>query len=350
MLTKLVRIQVTVFAVIAVLGIGYVGAQYAGLDQLVGGSGYVVKARLADSGGIFTNAEVTYRGVPIGRVGELHLVADGVEVDMRIDSDAPRVPKNVEAVVANRSAAGEQYIDLRPRRSGGPYLAAGSVIAQRDTRTPLAVEDVLVNLDELVASVPKDDLKVVVDELYDATEGNAPALQSLLDTSAKFTREAAAHLPQTKRLINDAAPVLDTQLAMSSAIRDFGRNAKLIAGEMGRADGDLRKLLTATPSAARQVTALIQETGGSLSRLMVKLLVTSRVLLGEQEGVDRMLRVTPQAVEAARRVLSGDGATFGLITRFFEPPVCTRGYEGTRYRNGLDTSSAPFNTNANCLR
>lgn len=350
MLSRLVRLQVVVFAIIAVLGVGYVGASYAGLDAVVGGSGYVVKAQLADSGGIFTNAEVTYRGVPVGRVGELHLRDDGVEVDLRIEPDAPQVPSDVEAVVANRSAAGEQYIDLRPRRSGGPYLAAGSVIPQASTRTPLPVEDVLVNLDRLVASVPKDELRVVVDELYDATEGTAPALQSLLDSSARFTKEAAEHLPQTKRLITDAVPVLDTQLAMSSAIRKFGSNAKLIAGELRSADGELRKLLTATPSAATQVTELLRETGAPLGELLTGLLVTSRVLYGEQNGLERMLAVSPQVVAAAAKVLGGDGANFGMITRFFEPPPCTRGYESTRYRNGLDTSNAPFNTAARCSR
>ena len=53
--------------------------------------------QLADSGGIFSNAEVTYRGVTIGRVGQLRLTADGVEVDLELDADAPaEVPLDEE--------------------------------------------------------------------------------------------------------------------------------------------------------------------------------------------------------------------------------------------------------------
>ena len=37
------------------------------------GDGYVVTADFAESGGIFTNAEVTYRGVAVGRVDRLRL-------------------------------------------------------------------------------------------------------------------------------------------------------------------------------------------------------------------------------------------------------------------------------------
>lgn len=350
MLTRLVRIQVAVFVVISLLGVGYTGARYAGLDALVTDPGYLVKAQLAGSGGIFTNAEVTYRGVPIGRVGELHLVDHGIEVDLRIDNDAPPIPTDVEAVVANRSAAGEQYLDLRPRRSTGPYLAEGAVIDLANTRTPLPVETVLVNLDRLVASVPKEELRVVVDELYDATEGSAASLGTLLDSTARFTDRAVKHLPQTTRLITDASTVLSTQLEMSGAIKSFGANAKLLAAEMKRADGDLRKLLSVTPKAATQLTELIRETGPSLGTLMSNLLTTSTILIAKKNGVERLLVVTPKVINAATNVIRPDGARFGLAATFFDPMPCTRGYEGTRYRNALDTSEVPLNTGARCVR
>jgi phospholipid/cholesterol/gamma-HCH transport system substrate-binding protein len=347
MLSRVVRLQVIVFMVVALIGVGYTGAKYVGLDDLFGGSGYTVKAQLADSGGVFTNAEVTYRGVAIGRIGELRLTRDGVEVDLKIESDAPQVPSDVEAVVSNRSAAGEQYIDLRPRRSGGPFLTAGSVIAQQNTRTPLAVETVLLNLDELVNSLPKDDLRTVVDELYDATEGTAPDLQALLDSSASFTREASKHLPQTTRLITDASTVLKTQLDVSDALKKFGSNAKLIAKALKDADGDLRQILSTAPKAARQVSGLLRETGPNLSALMTHLLTTTTVIGSEINGLEQLLAVSPDVVSAAGKVITNDGANFGLLTTFFEPMPCTY---NTRYRNGLETTDVPLNTSARCTR
>ncbi|WP_034274826.1 MCE family protein [Haloechinothrix halophila] len=348
MLSKLVRIQVSLFAIVALVGVGYVGATYAGLDTLVGGNGYVVTARMADSGGIFTHAEVTYRGVPIGRVGELRLVDDGIEVELRIRDDAPRVPSDVEAVVANRSAAGEQYIDLRPRRSGSPYLAEGSVIERADTSTPLPVETVLLNLDELVTSVPGDDLRTVVDELYDATRDTAPGMQALLDSSASLTEQAKQHLPQTTRLIADAGTVLDTQLATSDAITTFAANAKRVAAELRRADGDFRAVLTEAPSAAAQVKRLLEESGPTLGVLLHNLLDTSTVVLAKRDGLERLLVVTPEVVSAGSTVITKDGASFGLLPTFFDPLPCTTGYEGTKYRNGLETSESPLNTQAGC--
>ncbi|WP_424187460.1 MCE family protein [Actinokineospora sp. G85] len=349
MITKRVRVQITIFVLAALVGISYVGAKYAGLDTMFGATGYVVKVRLADSGGIFTNAQVTYRGVGIGRVEELHLVPTGVEVDLRIAADAPPVPADVEAFVSNRSAVGEQYVDLRPRRDGEPYLSDGSVISKESTSLPLPSEKLLLNLDKLVESVPKEDLRKVVDELYLATQGTGPSLQVLLDSASSFTKLATEHLPQTLRLISDSGTVLQTQVDMATSIQEFGVNAKVIAQQLAKSDGDLRTILANAPAAAEQIQGLLAESGKPLGQVFANLLTTANVLVTRQAGVEQLLVVAPQAIAAAHDVIGPNGANFGLAATFFNPLPCTAGYEGTRYRNGLDTGGAPLNTNARCV-
>ncbi|MBA0125508.1 MCE family protein [Haloechinothrix sp. YIM 98757] len=350
MLTRLVRFQVVVFVIIALVGMSFVGARYAGLDTLYGGSGYTVTAELPESGGIFTHAEVTYRGVAVGRVGDMRMTGDGIEVDLRIDADAPPVPDDVEAVVANRSAVGEQYLDLRPRRDGEPYLSDGAVIAQHDTTLPLAVETVLRTIDDLLESVPREDLRTVVDEMYEMTRGTAPSLQALLDSMESFVEVAHEHLPQTKELLTEGNTVLATQLDTSEAIASFGKNAKLVAAELAAADGDIRNVISSGPSAAREVSALLKETDPNLGLLVANLTTTSEVLVANVDGLDTMMVVSPEVVGAGQDVFSGGVANFGLVTTFFDPLPCTEGYEGTTYREGRDISPAPLNTGAGCVR
>ena len=67
---------------------------------------------------------LAYQGA-VGEVGALRLTDDGMEADLVIDDDAPPIPANSRAVVANRSAVGEQYVDLQPLSDGGPYLTDG---------------------------------------------------------------------------------------------------------------------------------------------------------------------------------------------------------------------------------
>lgn len=117
MITRKHKSLLFAFLLIAVVSVVYVGGNYAGLGRLFGSRGYVVTAQLADSGGIFTNAEVAYRGVTVGRVGQLHLTDSGVSVDLDLDPGGPDIPADTTAVVANRSAVG-QFVDLQPQHTG----------------------------------------------------------------------------------------------------------------------------------------------------------------------------------------------------------------------------------------
>src|SRR6266487_907451 len=113
MLRRTTKIQLILFVVITLLGVSYVSAQYIGLAKYVtGNKGCTVHAFFRDSGGIFTNAEVTYRGVTVGRVGSLAVVPQGTKVDLHLDScSSPKIPADVAASVADRSVVGEQYVD-----------------------------------------------------------------------------------------------------------------------------------------------------------------------------------------------------------------------------------------------
>ena len=96
MLTRTTKIQLVTFAVIAVLVIGYTGFHYANLGRLFGLRGYyTVQMDLANAGGIFPQADVTYRGVSVGRVGVVRLTSTGVEAELNISNAAPPIPADL---------------------------------------------------------------------------------------------------------------------------------------------------------------------------------------------------------------------------------------------------------------
>ena len=103
MITKRTKLQLMIFVIITLVGVSYVGARYAQLDRLVLDDSYRVTAHFADSGGIFKGAEVTYRGVTIGRVGGLELTEGGVDVHLDIENDSDDIPSETRALVGNRT-------------------------------------------------------------------------------------------------------------------------------------------------------------------------------------------------------------------------------------------------------
>ena len=349
MLTRTVRAQLIAFATITAVGVSYVGAEYAGLADRFTDRGYVVRARFADSGGIFKGAEVTYRGVPVGRVRALKLSGrDAVSVEMRLE-DGPRIPSDSVAVVANRSAVGEQHVDLQPRSRNGPYLKDGSTIARPHTRVPLPTTDLIRSLDRLANSVGKKDLRVTVDELGKAFAGTGPDLGRTVDSGDKLVKSATASLPQTISLLKNSETVLKTQADKGSAIKSFSRDLALLSGDVKSGDGDFRALLENGRTAAPQLDSLIKANESALPLLVGNLISGGQITSARLPGVEQVLVAFPLTVAGSKTVVPGDGTThFGLVVNADDPPSCRQGYEGTKRRDPSDTGERPANTEARC--
>ncbi|MGW4393054.1 MCE family protein [Streptomyces sp. NPDC004685] len=349
MITRTVKVQLLAFAAVTAIGVSYVGAQYTGLADAVLRRGYTVRADFADSGGIFPGAEVTYRGVPVGRVGTLRLTgSDGVSVALDIKDGAPRIPADTLAVVANRSAVGEQYVDLQPRTSHGPYLLDGGAIPRGSTRVPLPTTELVLSLHRLVNSVGKDDLRVTVDELGKAFSGTGPNLSRLVDSGNALVKSASDALPQTISLIEDSRTVLKTQADQGSSIKSFAHDLAALSAQLKSSDGDLRKLIGNATPAAQQVNSLLKSIGPRLSVLLANLISGGQVTLARLPGVEQSLVTFPALVAGSYTVLPGDGTShFGLVVNADDPPPCTQGY-GTTRRDPSDTSMREANTDARC--
>jgi phospholipid/cholesterol/gamma-HCH transport system substrate-binding protein len=350
MLTLGMKLKNVAFLLIGVLVLGHLAVSYADLGRFVGVQNYyVVYVDLPETGGLYTHAGVRYRGVPVGRVGPIDLTDGGVQAQLRIDKSAPPIPADLDAVVANLSAIGEQYIDLRPRTAEGPRLTDGTVVPKGATSIPEPVTAMLSSLDRLTSSVPLDSLETVVDELGTGFEGQAGSLQRLLDAGSDIIEAADESLPATTRLIVDAETVLRTQAEQGDALRAFATGAFQLAGQLRESDGDLRRLIGTAPGAATQISGLLGDVDPGLSIVLANLLTTSEVVLTRQHGLEELLVRIPQAVAAGSTSVTDDGVNFGLALTFFQPLPCTAGYQGTAYRNGLDTSAAPpLNTEARC--
>lgn len=350
MISRRTQAQLVAFTVLAGSGVVYVGGEYAGLGRLLGATSYTVTVELADSGGIFTNAEVTHRGVTVGRVGDLEPTADGVLVELDIDRDAAPIPADgVRAEVRNLSLIGEPYVDLTSDAVAEPYLEGGETIPVERTATPVAPAVLLADLDGLLDSVPRDSLGVVLRELDTAFADNGEELGALLDDTSALVETADEVLPETLALIEDGATVLRTQNAAAGSIRSFSRDLRLLSATLETSDADLRRLLRTGPRAAGALSDLLQESGPALSRLVADLVTSGRVTGPRTTALRQLLITYPALARAAYSAVPGDGTVhFGLMLNAFDPLPCTRGYEGTRRRPGTAVRDVPVNEQATC--
>src|SRR6201996_5346470 len=189
MLSRFVRIQLAIFAVVGTIGVIAMVLFYIQAPTLLGIGRMTVTVQLPAAGGLYRFSNVTYRGVQIGKVTAVSLTPNGANATLSLDT-SPKIPANLQAEVRSVSAVGEQYVDLRPRTDSGPYLTDGSVIAARDTTIPQAVGPMLDQVSALINSIPKDKLSQLLDESFQAFNGSGYDLGSLSDSSAKISAEA----------------------------------------------------------------------------------------------------------------------------------------------------------------
>jgi phospholipid/cholesterol/gamma-HCH transport system substrate-binding protein len=362
-ITRLPKIQLSIFAIVTIIGGTFVGGRYAQLDRLVVDRSYPITAQFSDSGGIFAGAQVTYRGIAVGKVSKLQFEAGGVRATMDIEKSAPKIPADVEAIVANKSAIGEQFVDLQPRSASAPYLASGSAIPQERTRIPIDTTTLLVDVNNVVTSVDTDNLRTVVDELGQAFDGAGPDLARILDTSSEFIKTADANIDVTRSLIRNSDSVLQTQIDKSDSIATFSKNLALLSDTLVDADPDLRRLLDKGGDAAKTVNTVVDENSEDLGNAVRDLVIANKPLADNILGLQSVFILYPYLLEGSFTAVVPDtsggketgeyNAKFGLVLT--DPTaVCSyakNGGDASGYRKRqpeAQIGDIPFDVNADC--
>ncbi|WP_084524084.1 MlaD family protein [Nocardia inohanensis] len=134
---------------------------------------------LANSGTVRDGTPVLLTGIEVGRVTEVHKVADGVEVRFRIDEDF-RVPATSAVRIENLSALGEPYIEFRPASDAGPYLSDNQLLDARTVAAPMLIPDLSAKVVQVVGQFdPKAiaNLVATLDRAFAGTEGQLPRVE-----------------------------------------------------------------------------------------------------------------------------------------------------------------------------
>ena len=185
MLTRFVRIQLGLFTVASVIGMAVMIVVYLQAPTLLGIGRMTVTLQLPATGGLYKFSNVTYRGVQIGKVTEVHPTREGAEATLSLNT-SPNIPADLHAAVLSVSAVGEQYVDLQPSNESGPYLRDGSVIPAQNTSIPQAVGPMLDQVSALIGSVPKEKISPLLDETFKGFNGSGYDFGSLLDSSSRL--------------------------------------------------------------------------------------------------------------------------------------------------------------------
>ena len=303
MLTRLVRTQLVIFTIASLIGLTAMVFGYMQVPTWLGVGHITVTVELPGTGGLYRFANVTYRGVQIGKVSRVEPTGAGATATLSLN-DSPKVPADVQANVRSVSAVGEQYVDLIPRGAGPPFLADGSVIQRDNTTVPLKVGPVLDQLSAFVGSVPKDKLSGLLDESFLAFNGAGYDVGSLLDSGSRIAADADATADRTRALVQDSVPLLDSQVQSADDLRAWARNLNAVTGQVVQNDSDLRTILNTGPGAADEVSRLLDQVKPTLPVLLANLTTVGEVGVTYNASLRQLLVLLPPYIGGIRRAFA----------------------------------------------
>ncbi|MDF3339992.1 MCE family protein [Mycolicibacterium septicum] len=353
MIDRLTRMQLMIFGVVTVLTVGAISLFYLHLPAAVGIGTYHVNANFLTGGGIYSNANVTYRGVTVGRVDSVGLAPDGVVARMQLNSSTA-IPDNVTATVKSVSAVGEQYIDLIPPESPSTdKLRNGATIDQQNTRVGQDIAGMLHEADTLVSSIGNSRLQDLLRETFKAFNGSGPELARLIESSRLLIDEANASSGETTQLIDQAGPFLEAQMRSGDNIRSLADGLARFTGEVNKADPQLRTTLKTVPGTTEAANTAFSGIRPTFPVLAANLANFGRIGVIYSKSLEQALVIFPALMAALNTVAGGvpsdEGGKLDFKVDLGDAPPCLTGFlPPTQTRSPADLTLRDLPTDMYC--
>lgn len=330
MIDRLAKIQLSIFAVITVITLSVMAIFYLRLPATFGIGTYGVSADFVAGGGLYKNANVTYRGVAVGRVESVGLNPNGVTAHMRLNSGTA-IPSNVTATVRSVSAIGEQYIDLvPPENPSSTKLRNGFRIQRQNTRIGQDVADLLRQAETLLGRLGDTRLRELLHEAFIATNGAGPELARLIESARLLVDEANANYPQVSQLIDQAGPFLQAQIRAGGDIKSLADGLARFTWQLRAADPRLRDTLAGAPDAIDEANTAFSGIRPSFPALAASLANLGRVGVIYHKSIEQLLVVFPALfaaiITSAGGVPQDEGAKLDFKIDLHDPPPCMTGF------------------------
>ncbi|MFM9378662.1 MCE family protein [Gordonia sp. VNK21] len=346
-ITGFVRAQLIIFSIVTVISIVAMAVYYIRIPQMVGIGSYTVKAQMDASGGLYKNANVSFRGVNVGKVTGMRLTEKGVEAELRIDSGT-HIPDNSVVSVRSVSAVGEQFVEFSPPAENVSSHSLGDDATVEVTDLPVEISSMLDQADALLNQVGDTKLRDLMDEAFAAFNGTGPQLQRLLDSMALFVAEADKNVDTAIALVDQAGPILETQNQTAAQIRSWTRDVTTFTDTLRAHRPEITDILREGPGTANAAQKLFSDMNESLPLAVSNLRVDARTMALYLPNLRQTIVLYPRVLAALLTAVntgsSRYGANVSFTLGFQDPPACTVGFlppDQWRFPSAQDARDLP---------
>jgi virulence factor Mce-like protein len=238
-------------------------------------STYTITADVAQAPSLFEKGRVMVRGVRVGTITDVEPRQDAVRLTMAIDENV-KLPKDAQLSVVPITVIADRYVQVIPPYTSGATMDDGDHIALEDTTIPAELDDVLEQLQGLLAALEpraghRGPLAKLVDSLDVALAGRSEELGGTIEGGAAVLGNLAANEAQLTGLISNLDKVFIALADRSSEIGLINERlalvAEALAGDREHLEGILENIAFLSSEAADLVSESGDDLGTAFGRL-----------------------------------------------------------------------------------
>lgn len=288
-----------------------------------------ITAYFSSAVGIYSGGDVRVLGVPVGTVDEVVPQGKDVRVTMSVERDT-QVPADAGAVLVSPSVVSDRYVQLAPVYRGGPAMEDGTVIPKQRTATPVELDQVYSNLNDLTKALGPQG----------ANENGA--LTDLLNTGAKNLQgngqaiaDSLSHLGEAGKTLSgnskelfatvDNLQKFTSMLADNDGrVREFNTQMQQVSGFLAGEREDFGAAVAELSDALGKVDAFVHDNRSAVKSNVDQLRSVSQVLVDEKAALNESLTNTPLALGNLANAYNGASGTLDIradLNELNQPPV-----------------------------
>ena len=192
--------------------------------------GYRVKAHMPESSLLVKEADIRMAGLDIGKVKGIKLArTGGAEIEMEIDPEFSPLPRDVKAILRQKSLLGQIYIELTPGTRDGPKLDDGEMIPAKSVVEPVELDEIISLFNEETRKNFQGWIREISIAIRDGrSEDLSNAIGNLDDFAAagsKTLKVLDDQEPALRRLVKNTGVTLNALTERRGQLRELIGNA-----------------------------------------------------------------------------------------------------------------------------
>ncbi|MBW0271645.1 mammalian cell entry protein [Nocardia sp. MH4] len=294
MRTTFVRLAVLAAVAALLSGCSALPQSLTSLPDRLLGKEKTITADFENVAGLYVGNEVSVLGMPVGRVTELVPRGQYVQVHMVVDPEVD-LPADVIAALVSPQMITNRHIELTPAYTGGPTLADGSHIPFARTRTPVELDRILRNFDDIGKALAgnNSDGPMASRVLFPLLDGNGDRIRETLDALSGAFEVTLANKDQIANAIvrlNDVTQILADN---DATVRDFSARLTQLVTLMREQSPGLQAVLTQINDFVANTSAVVGENKQPLTDALLRLITITAQMRDHARGLTEIVDIAP---------------------------------------------------------